>query len=322
MKFNIVLCTCLLWLCMTNTNIKAQSCCAGGGSSSCTSGGDCSILPELDKHIIGLNYSYSLYNTTTYPGMNMNMSGGDMALMGPGVATKGTMNTIQLFGRFNLPKRFQVSVSLPVHFLREASSVQTDRSAGLGDASAMLYYSVFNPLKFADKKSKHQLRFGVGIKAPTGRFSMTSDGTFTSDLQLGTGSVDFIFNFRYTYRYRKFGVCVSPLYKKNLSNKYGYQFGDNAGGILNAFYVLNLPKGITVTPKVGTTYDHIFYNIYNKELLAGTGGDVLRGIVGVDIYYKRFALSTSIAPVLLSISNWQGEPIPILSFETGLYYNF
>ena len=71
MKLNLVLCTCLLWLC--TANINAQSCCAGGGSSCCcvAGGGSSSILPELEKHVIGLNYSYSSYNTTTYPGMNM-----------------------------------------------------------------------------------------------------------------------------------------------------------------------------------------------------------------------------------------------------------
>jgi hypothetical protein len=322
MKLHLVLCTCLLWLC--TANIQAQSCCAGGGSCCCSTSGGSSILPELNQHIVGINYSYSSYNTTTYPGMNMsgmNMANGEMVMTGPGVATKGTMNTIQVFGRFNLPKRFQISVSLPVHFLKEASTAETDRSAGLGDASVMGFYSFFNPDKFFGKKSKHQLRIGIGVKAPTGKFNMT-DGMFTSDLVLGTGSVDFIFNINYTYRFRKFGVSVSPLYKKNLTNKNGYRFGDNAGGDLNLFYVFKLPNGITVTPKVGARYNYMFYNVYNKEQLTGTGGSVLRANAGLDIYYKHFALSASVAPVLMSISNWYTEPIPILSFETGLYYSF
>ncbi len=320
MKLRSMLCACLIWL--GTANINAQSCCTGGGSSCCSAGGGCSILPELDKHIIGLNYSYSLYNTTTYPGMNMNMNGMDMSMLGPGVPTKGTMNTLQLFGRFNLPKRFQLSVSLPVSFLKEASSESTQRSAGLGDMSVMAFYSIFNPAKCASKKSSHQLRIGIGVKAPTGKFSMTSDGLFTTDLQLGTGSVDFLFNVNYTYRYRKFGVNVLSSYKKNFENKYHYQFGDNAGGGLNLFYVFNLPKGFTLTPKVGSTYNHIFYNVYDKQFLTGTGGDVLRATAGFDIYYKHFALSTSVAPVLLSISNWAGEPVPILSYEIGFFYSF
>jgi hypothetical protein len=169
MKKYLMLCTCLLWLCLAH--IQAQSCCAGGGSCCCSASGGSSILPELDRHIIGLNYSYSSYRTTTYPGMMM-MSGGEMVMSGPGVATRGTMNTVQAFARFNLPKRFQIAVSVPVHFLKEASSSETDRSAGLGDVSVMGFYSFFNPDKFSGKKSKHQIRIGIGVKAPTGRFDM------------------------------------------------------------------------------------------------------------------------------------------------------
>ena len=324
MKLNLVLCTCLLWLC--TANINAQSCCAGGGSSCCcvAGGGSSSILPELEKHVIGLNYSYSSYNTTTYPGMNMSamsMGTGEMVMNGPGVTTKGTMNTIQLYVRFILPKRFQIAVSLPVSFLKEASSAQTDRSSGLGDASVMAFCSIFAQDKFFGKKSKHQMRIGVGVKAPTGKFSMTPDGLFTTDLQLGTGSVDFIFNLNYTYRYRKFGVSVSPMYKKNLTNKDDYRFGDNVAGAVNLFYVFRV-KDATITPKAGAIYSHTFYNVYQHTLLTGTGGDVLRLRAGVDIYYKNLAFSTSVAPVLMTINNWEGEPVPVLSYEAGLYYSF
>ena len=316
-----MLCTCLIWLC--SANIHAQSCCSGGGSSCCSpaGGGSCSILPELDKHIVGINYSYSLYNTTTYPGMTMS-PGMDMAMTGPGTPTKGTMNTLQVFGRFNLPKRFQVSVSLPVHFLREQSSAQTDRSAGIGDVSAMLIYSIFSPTKFMTKKHKHQIRIGAGVKAPTGKFSMTSDGLFTTDLQLGTGSVDFLFNLNYIYRYKNFGLIVTSLYKKNLMNKYRYEFGDNLGEGLSGFYVIKLPAKVTLTPKVGASYLHMFYNQYEGDKLTGTGGDVLRATCGLDVYYKQFAFTTSVAPVLLTVSNWVGEPVPVVSYEAGFFYSF
>lgn len=324
MKLRSVLCTCLIWLC--TANINAQSCCASG-SSCCTlgGGGSSSILPELDRHIIGLNYSYSSYNTTTYPGMNMsamNMGNGDMAMMGPGVATKGTVNTLQLYGRFNLPKRFQIAVSLPVHFLREQSSESTNRSAGLGDASVIAFYSLFGPDRFFGKKNKHQLRFGAGVKAPTGRFSMNPDGLFTTDLQLGTGSVDFLFTLTYTYRHRNFGISLSPIYKKNLTNHDGYRYGDNVGSTLNLFYVCKVPMGITITPRIGTSFSHAFYNVYSKQELTGTGGDVLRAVAGIDIYYKNFAFSSSVSPVLMTINNWQGESVPILSYEAGIYYSF
>jgi hypothetical protein len=318
MKSKFMLCICFVWLCMANSN--AQSCCAGG-SCCCTAGGGNSILPDLDKHIVGINYSYSQYNTTTTPNVNMIMNGAEMVMPGPTVATRGTVNTIQAYGRFNLPKRFQISVSVPVHFLQEASSEATDRSAGLGDVSVMGFYSIFDPKKSASKKSRHQIRVGLGVKTPTGKFSM-ADGVFTSDLVLGTGSVDFIFNINYIYRFGKFGVSVSPMYKKNLANKDDYRFGDIAGSDLNGFYVVTLPKGFTITPKVGAKYNYMFHNVYDKEVQGMTGSNVLRANAGMDIYYHHFVLSASVAPVVFCANNSSMEPIPVLSFETGLYYSF
>lgn len=312
MKLISVLCTCLVWLCMANVN--AQSCCASG-SSACSVGcsSSTSILPELEKHIIGLNYSYSSYNTTTYSSSD---------LTGDGIAAKGISNTLQLYGRFNLPKRFQISVSVPVHFLKESSYLTRTHSIGLGDMSAMAFYSVLNPVKFIGKKNKHQLRLGAGIKAPTGKFSMNPDGLFTTDLQLGTGSVDFLFNVNYTYRYRQLGLNATSSYRKNLVNSDHYQFGDNVAAGVSLFYVFNVHDVVTITPKAGATYNHMFYNVYNKMVLTGTGGDALRATAGIDIYYKNFVFSSSVAPVLITVNNWQGESVPVLSYEAGVYYCF
>ena len=111
------------------------------------------------------------------------------------------------------------------------------------------------------------------------------------------------------------------MYKQNLTNKDDYRFGDNVAGAVNLFYVFRV-KDVTITPKAGAIYSHTFYNVYQHTLLTGTGGDVLRLRAGVDIYYKNLAFSTSVAPVLMTINNWEGEPVPVLSYEAGLYYSF
>ena len=59
---------------------------------------------------MGLHYSYGAYNTMTYPTMTMNMGGMDMSMMGPGVPTKGSVNSVELFGRFNLPASLRIEV--------------------------------------------------------------------------------------------------------------------------------------------------------------------------------------------------------------------
>jgi hypothetical protein len=305
-----------LMLLASCANIYSQACCCS------STGGSYNILPDIDKHVVGMRYTYSSYNSTTYAMMNMNMNGMDMTMMGAGVPTNENMSTLDLFGRFALPKRFFISVFAPVHILDEKSTSGNQRTAGLGDLSVLLQYAVIDNHKCNGKISKHQLRLGAGVKTPTGKFSMTPDGMFTTDLQLGTGSFDFIFNAIYTYRYKQFGFNLLASYKKNLENAEGFRFGDKVKGGLEAFYIFNVSNGLQIMPKAGVSCDHSFFNIDQKQVLTYTGGENIIGSLGFDIYYKNIAFTTSVSPVLLSITNWAGEPYQRYSVETGLYYSF
>jgi hypothetical protein len=303
-------------------NLKAQSCCAGGSGSCSMGGGGSNILPDIDKHLVGVNYALATYSTTVYSSTTMNMAGMDMTMIGLGTAATGFVHTLQAYGRFQLPRRFQVAISVPVSILEERSLNSVNRQSGLGDLTASASYAFFNPVKFLNKKSKHQLKLGIGVKIPTGKFSMTNNGLFTNDLQLGTGSVDFLFNVNYTYRYRAFGLNLLSSYKKNLENRNQYRFGDNLGESFSLFYMCKLPKNVSIAPKLGSRYSHMFYNVNNGQALTGTGGEVLSATAGFDVYLKHLTISCSVAPVISSITHWEGEPVPILSFESGIFYSF
>jgi hypothetical protein len=151
---------------------------------------------------------------------------------------------------------------------------------------------------------------------------MTQDGMFTTDLQMGTGSVDFLFNAVYTYRYKKFGFNILSSYKLNTVNPQDFRFGDKVKAGANLFYVFNITKALSIMPIAGSNFEHDAYNAYKGAKLNYTGGEYLTATAGFDVYFKHLAWSTSISPVLMSISNWEGEPVPKLSFDTGLYYNF
>ena len=296
--------------------LNAQACC-------CTSaGGSYSILPNIDEHIIGMRYTHSNWSSTTYPVMNMNMDGMNMSMMGNGIPTIENMNTIDLFGRFVLPKRFYISAFLPVHILHESYTGSNTRAMGLGDVSMLLQYALFDPKKCNGHPSKHQLRFGVGLKAPTGKFNMTPDGMYTTDLQLGTGSWDVMFNAIYTFRYKQFGFNASASYKKNTANTDKFRFGDKTGGALEAFYIVKLPGSLSFMPKMGAHYEYAFRNYNAGEKLTYTGGQNLYADAGFDIYYKNLAFSMSISPTLYNVYNWIGEPFEHYSIETGVYYSF
>ena len=305
-----------LVLAASYTQVNSQACCCNTASS------NYSILPNLDNHLVGIRYSYASYNATAYPVMNMVMSGEQMTMMGPGQAAVDRMNTLEVFGRVKLPRRFQLSFFLPVHIISESYSGSYTRSAGLGDASVLLQYSVFDPLKCTGKKVKHQLKFGFGVKVPTGQFKMDADGMTSTDLEMGTGSVDFLMNAIYTLTYKKFGFNVVTGYKKDLVNKQQLRYGDKLKEGVNAFYILGPVKGVSITPNAGLNYDHIFYNVYQKQALVYTGGDYISANAGFDVFYKHYVFSTSVSPMLASILNWAGEPKQRFTFETGIYYKF
>ena len=294
----------------------SQACCCTGA---CT---NYSILPNVDKNVVGMRYSFSSYNSTAYSVSMMNMEGMNMSMMGPGNPAIENMHTLDIFGRFVLPKRFYISLFVPVHILEENSALGNSTTTGLGDVSALLQYAVFNTKKCSLSPVKHQLRLGAGLKAPTGKFSMTPEGMFSTDLQLGTGSFDFLLNAVYTLRYKQFGVNVTASYKKNLENSDQFRFGDKAKGGVSAFYLFKLPVGITLMPQVGVSYDYAFYNIWQSQTLSYTGGQYLIGNVGFDIYYKDVAFSASVSPPLMSLLNWSGEPYERIAMEAGIYYSF
>ena len=111
-----------IFICITltafYTGANAQACC-------CTSaGGSYSILPNIDEHLVGLRYSYSKWSSTTYPSMNMNMNGMDMTMMGASTPAAENMSTLDVFARFALPKRFFISVFVPVCIKRKSKRLK------------------------------------------------------------------------------------------------------------------------------------------------------------------------------------------------------
>lgn len=297
----------LLALLAGTYKVQAQSCC-------CTStGANWSILPNLERHVIGVRYNYKSFYSVYPQSLNPELSG---------KRTDQVLHSTELFGRFYVAKPLQLSVQLPVNVIQEKTEKGISTEAGLGDMSFLLQYSVLDPHRCNGHVSKHQLRLGTGIKLPSGRFKMDpATNMFLSNLQLGTGSVDFMFNAIYTYRYKNFGFNVLGAYKLNTANPQQYKFGDRLQSGATAFYVVTV-KDVQLMPNAGINFEHGFYNRMRKQVLDYTGGDFLTTTVGLDLYYKQFAFSSSFTPALMNELNWGGEVRRKYSFEAGFFYNF
>jgi hypothetical protein len=289
-----------------SANTFSQSCCAT------SNGNNWSILPNLNKHVLGARYTFRQFHSIYPKSFNPELSGR---------VTSENIQTLEVFGRFNVSKHLQLSVFLPFSTIQQSSPTKNNRVTGLGDIVFMLQYQVLNPNRCHVGNSRHQLRVGFGTKLPSGEFMMNEDRMFATSLQLGTGSVDFIQNVIYTYRYKQFGMNASLAYRANTVNPAGYRFGDRAQLSTNFFYVLDV-KAVQLMPQVGLNYDYAFFNVRKGKALTYTGGHFVNCTVGMDVYFKRVAISTAFTPAIMNKLNWSGENRHRFNAELGVFYNF
>lgn len=296
-----------LWVSLMLTmNTFSQSCCAT------SNGNNWSILPNLNRHVLGVRYTFRQFHSVYPKSFNPELSG---------MVTAENSQTAELFGRFNVAKQWQLSVFLPVTSIHQSSLQKGNRATGLGDMVFMLHYQLIYPKHCGDNTNRHQLRIGFGAKLPSGEFLMKEDRMFATSLQLGTGSVDFIQNIIYTYRYKQFGVNSSLAYRANTVNPAGYRFGDRVQWSNALFYVVDI-KNIQLMPQLGVNYDYAFFNVRKGKALIYTGGHFVNCTAGLDIYFKRIAVSTAFTPAILNKLNWSGENRHRFNVELGVFYNF
>lgn len=297
-----MLCLSLTWLGIAES--KAQSCCATG------SGCNYSVLPDLDKHMVGLRWTYSQYenrNFSLIPEQN-------------GIKNHEMVNTVEAFGRFNLPKRFQLSVFVPVSFIHQYSALSDTHDRGLGDMSLLAQYQILNPAKFSKGRVKHQLRAGVGIKLPTGRYKTSKNDLYNTSVQLGSGSTDVLLNLVYTLSYRKMVMNARAAYKINTVNKYGFRFGDKAETGARFSYIVKAGK-ITLMPMAGVAYTFTQNNYNHHQPVYESYAHLFTATVGLEAYVKHFAFSAAVVPVLYNHVFTMAYR-QLLSAEVGAFYTF
>ncbi len=283
-----------------------MSCCASSGTNY-------AILPNVNQNVLGLRYSYRSYNSKTH----VMHESHHMTL-----PVREQLNSLQIFGRFNVAKHLQLSVSIPVDFIEQHAESFNHKTAGFGDIRLLLHYNLLDKENCSRKKTKHKLQIGAGTKLPSGAFKMHESDQMTTNLQPGTGSIDFMANAIYIFRFVNFGFSTNAFYQLNTTNPQGYRFGDKVQTGISFFYVVNTTKSIQFMPSVGFNYIHQLSNSYMKSQLSGTSGYFLTASAGFDVYYKQFAFSSSFSPALMNSPDGLGGNKNKFNFEAGVFYNF
>ena len=255
------------------------------------------ILPQFQWNFAGIQYQYGSFSST-HPSLFEGK---------PDEHSRDYYNTFQVWGRYNIGRRFQVFLFVPYHYNIDYADSVRSASSGLGDISLLV-----NRIMIKDKGTGspwgNQLIAGGGIKLPTGdNTGITApDRLGLPNQQPGTGSWDFIVNANYTLRYKKQGLNLDCAYTFTTANKDDFKYGNRLNAGLTGYYSLQLKKGFSLLPQAGLRYEYSLhdYDNYSKAWLnEQSGGYLCYGSIGLQAYYKRLGLRLNYQ---ISLSQYYG----------------
>jgi hypothetical protein len=189
----------------------------------------------------------------------------------------------------------QAFVFIPVNFNERSEGMHTRHLRGLGDIVVSANYNLLNTYDSVNANVKHNLLIGGGLKLPTGEYQELENGlTVNQNFQLGTGSVDFLFNLIYTVRISNIGFNAEASYSLTTANKDEYRFGNATRTGLTAFYLLRA-GAFTIMPNVGISGEFFEDNKQFDQPFHDTGGWASLYNLGTEVYYGNLALGATLA---------------------------
>jgi hypothetical protein len=241
------------------------------------------ILPDFNKRIMGLRYRYNSIFSHIAPGGATSY-----------LTTKELYNTVELWGGWNLTKKFRVMISLPYSFNEQVNQGTRASKNGIGDINVSGQYELLNSRKTLDHSMLVQsLWVGAGIKLATGKYNPNDKSTTNSNanlFQLGTASTDFTVNAMYDLRLQDAGLNLSANYKMNTANKYDYQYGNKLSTTAQLYYKIRIHNAVTIAPNTGVQYETAQKDNDHQLSVDISGGRLLMGTVGLESAFKKISL--------------------------------
>ncbi len=294
---------------MVMVSSEALACDICGCAMSGNYGG---IYPQFTKSIIGFRYGFQRFQ---HPNTDLNFNGTSRVL-------RDEFSTYELWGRFYPHPRIQVFAFVPFkNHVREETERITGIS-GIGDASLMINYTLFNTADSTYSKWGHALLLGLGVKLPTARYFQRDEtgALLPAQFQLGTGAYTFSFHSNYTLRYDAWGLNFDYAHRMNEENERSYQFGDQQAASANLFYRFT-PRDFAVLPNAGFSFEYYGTDTEFGMEKEQTGGELWLANAGADIYFNRFFFRCSVqVPLRQKIPFAQPKTEPRLSL--GIAYTY
>jgi hypothetical protein len=282
------------------------------------------LHPNYNKNTLGLRYKYS-----TYSDMGMHQHGA--ASSDDGHHHHGAtedparhlreFQTFEFWGMMYPSPRLQLMVFVPYMQNRiYKEGVLQEEFSGMSDISLLGRYQVYNTRN--DTASFRQRIFaGAGVKLPSGLYHEAGkDGMIDPHIQPGTGSTDILLSLGYLCRLGKLGFNTDINYRLNTTNRYDYRYADRLSNTSTFFYSFET-EFLVLMPGIGLYTETAGYDMDKGVKMSQTNGDVMNGVLSVDLYKKRFSVNMAYhLPVRVRLNDPQADHQGRII--TGINYSF
>jgi len=189
-------------------------------------------------------------------------------------------------------KQLELNVFLPLLDNKSKTNDVYNHHTGFGDISFNAGFHAITPK--ADRRVRHKLILGAGIKLPTGNFYAhdAESNRLPFEMQPGTGSVDGFGYINYVCMTKKIGLSVNLNYKANGQNIYQEKLSNSHNDFISVFYKLQY-KEFLFYPSVQANYEFTEGLKIKNVVQQNTQVNSLLVGPGLDIYYKSFSINTS-----------------------------
>lgn len=215
-------------------------------------------------------------------------------------------NTVQVWARVPVAKKVQVTALLPYHYHTREPQTGSQTIKGLGDITVIGMYTLYQTV--ADSTAFiHSLQAGAGVKAPTGMYNSTNNGSVNPSFQVGTGSWDYLLTTEYVIKKNSLGLNTMVNYTFKTENNKEYQFGNQFTYGSTLFYVFENER-FTIVPQAGIAGELYAANKQYGEELRDTSGDIILGRLGVEAGFGKLSFGvTGMLPINQNLTGGRVE---------------